>query len=112
MESYLGHQLPIDKIISDPIGFLTNLVSGVKQGLKNFIANIGTHLQKGLMGWLFGTLAEAGIQMPESFDLKGILSLVLQVLGLTYTNIRKRAVGILGEKTVSMLEKAQRYSRF
>jgi len=96
----------IDKIIKDPIGFLRNLVKGIKQGLEKFIANIGAHLQKGLMDWLFGTLGKAGITMPKSFDLKGILGLVLQVLGLTYANIRKRAVGILGEKTVKTLETA------
>lgn len=94
----------IGKILKDPIGFVGNLVAGVAAGLQNFVANIGTHLQKGLMGWLFGALAEAGIQMPESFDLKGILSLVLQVLGLTYANIRARAVAILGEPLVSRLE--------
>ena len=94
----------IGDIIAHPIRFLGNLVTGVMQGLKNFLANIGTHLQQGLMGWLFGTMAEAGIQMPATFDLKGILSLVLQVLGLTYANIRARAVRILGEEMVSRLE--------
>jgi hypothetical protein len=58
------------------------------------------------MGWLLGTLADAGIQLPETFDLKGILSLVMQVLGLTYPNIRKRAVSILGPDIVSKLEQA------
>jgi hypothetical protein len=56
------------------------------------------------MGWLFGTLGEAGIQLPESFDLKGIVSLVLQVLGLTYENVRAIAVKIAGEKVVAFVE--------
>jgi hypothetical protein len=94
----------ITTIINAPIKFLGNLVSGVKLGLKNFVSNIGTHLKQGLMGWLFGTLAAAGIELPTSFDVKGILSLVLQVLGLTYTNIRGRAVRILGEPFVSRME--------
>jgi hypothetical protein len=96
----------IGTIISDPIGFLGNLVSGVMQGLRNFMANLAQHLKKGLMDWLFGALAGAGIQMPESFDVKGILSLVLQVLGLTYVNIRARAVHIVGEPIVARLEQA------
>ncbi|RDC62670.1 eCIS core domain-containing protein [Adhaeribacter pallidiroseus] len=96
----------IDLIIEDPIGFLGNLVAGVKQGIQKFVGNIATHLKNGLMGWLFGTLAEAGIQMPQSFDAKGIMSLILQVLGLTYANIRARAVNIVGEKVVAGLEKA------
>jgi Domain of unknown function (DUF4157) len=94
----------IKKIIRDPIGFLGNLVAGVKQGFMNFIGNIGAHLQKGLMGWLFGAIAEAGIQLPDSFDLKGIMTLVLQVLGATWAFIRARAVKILGEKVVTALE--------
>ncbi|MCP4664717.1 MAG: hypothetical protein GY856_55765 [bacterium] len=94
----------IGQIIGDPIGFFGNLIDAVGQGLDNFVSNIGTHLQQGLMGWLFGTMAEAGIELPASFDLKGILSLVLQVLGLTYANIRARAVRLLGEEMVSRLE--------
>ena len=96
----------IDKIIEDPIAFLGNLVAGVKAGLDNFMSNIGTHLKKGLMEWLFGALAGAGITLPETFDLKGIISLVLQVLGLTYANFRARAVAIVGEPIVKALEEA------
>lgn len=94
----------IGTIISDPIGFLGNLVSAVMMGLENFMANIGQHLKKGLMEWLFGALGEAGIEMPDSFDFKGILSLVLQILGLTYANIRARAVNIVGEDVVKRIE--------
>jgi hypothetical protein len=95
----------IELIIADPIKFLGNLVAGVKQGLSNFLGKIGHYLMQGLLAWLFGALAEAGISLPESFDLKGILSLVLQVLGLTYANIRARAVKIVGERVVGALEK-------
>jgi hypothetical protein len=94
----------IGDIIAAPIKFLGNLVGAIKQGLNQFVSNIGTHLKKGLMGWLFGTLGDAGIQLPDSFDLKGILSLILQVLGLTYANVRAIAVKIAGEKVVSAVE--------
>ena len=94
----------IDLVIKDPIKFLGNLVAAVKLGVQNFASRIGEHLKQGFMDWLFGAVAEAGIQMPKTFDLKGILSLVLQILGLTYANIRARAVGILGEKVVAALE--------
>ncbi len=94
----------IGLIIKDPIGFLGNMVSAVKLGLQNFIGNIGAHMKQGFMDWLFGAVAEAGIQLPKTFDLKGILSLVMQVLGLTWTAIRARAVAILGEKVVSAIE--------
>ncbi len=94
----------IGDIIKDPIKFLGNLVSAIKMGLNQFGANITKHLKAALMGWLFGTLGEAGIQLPESFDLKGILSLILQVLGLTYENVRAIAVKIAGEKVVAYVE--------
>jgi hypothetical protein len=87
----------VGQIIKDPIGFLSNLVSAVKQGFLNFMKNIGTHLQNGLIGWLTGTMAQAGIQMPENFDLKGIFSLAMQLLGFTYEAIRAQAVKRLGE---------------
>ena len=94
----------VDQILQDPIGFLGNLIGAVKQGLDLFVGNIGKHLQEGLMGWLLGELADAGITMPESFDLKGILSLVAQVLGLTWANFRSRAAKLLGEPVVAMIE--------
>ena len=94
----------IGLIIKDPIGFLGNMVSAVKLGLQNFVGNLGAHMKQGFMEWLFGAVAEAGIQLPKTFDLKGILSLVMQVLGLTWTAIRARAVAILGEKVVSAIE--------
>jgi hypothetical protein len=96
----------IGLIIGDPIGFLGNLIDGVQKGIQNFSDRIGEHLKKGLIEWLFGELAAGGIQIPETFDLKGILSLVMQVLGLTYENIRGRAVTIVGEPIVKAIEQA------
>lgn len=95
----------IGDIIAHPIRFLGNLVSGVMQGLKNFMSKIGTYLLKGLMDWLFGALAGAGLQLPDKFDLQGIISIVLQILGLTYANFRARAVAIVGEPIVAGIEK-------
>jgi len=79
-------------IIKDPIGFLGHLVSAVGAGLRQFIANIATHLQKGLVSWLLGTAAQAGLQLPAKFDLKGILQLIASLLGLTWAAIRGRIV--------------------
>ena len=92
-------------IVNDPIGFVSNLVTGVKQGLGNFMSKIGDYLKQGLIGWLTGAIASAGIQMPDKLDLKGIFSLVMQVLGLTYDAVRSLAVKALGEKVVGVLEK-------
>lgn len=95
----------IGDIIKDPIGFLGNLVAGVKGGIERFFSNIGTHLKKGLMGWLFGQLANAGIELPETFDIKGIVKLLASIFGLTWANIRNRLVKQIGEKAMGAIEK-------
>jgi hypothetical protein len=78
------------KIIKDPIGFLKNLVSAVGDGLQRFLQNIGDHLKKGLVSWLLGVSASAGIEIPSKFDLKGIIKLIASLLGLTWENIKSR----------------------
>jgi hypothetical protein len=95
----------ITSIITDPIGFLGNLVAGVGQGLDNFKNNILGHLRNAFMNWLFGALQGAGIQLPDDLDFAGILSIAMQVLGLTYQAIRARAVNLLGEDVVATLER-------
>jgi len=95
----------VKKIVGDPIGFLGNIVDAVKLGIHNFEKNIKKHLVGGLISWLTGAMGDVGIQLPERFDLKGVLSFVLQVLGLTWANIRAKLVKRLGEKTVGMVEK-------
>jgi hypothetical protein len=82
----------VGAIIKDPIGFLGKLVSAVGAGLRLFLANIASHLQKGLVSWLLGAAAKAGLQLPAKFDLKGILLLIGSLLGLTWSFIRGRVV--------------------
>lgn len=95
----------VSTILRDPIGFLGNLISGIKQGLNSFIGNIITHLQTGLIGWLTGALGPIGIQIPDDiFSLEGIFSLVLQVMGISWAYIRGKAVRLLGEPVVKALE--------
>ncbi|MGW0961265.1 hypothetical protein ACWD4K_20035, partial [Streptomyces gelaticus] len=80
----------IMKIIKDPIGFLGNLVKAVGAGLNLFITNIATHLKTGVVSWLLGTAVKAGLELPQKFDLKGIIQLIGSLLGLTWDNIRAR----------------------
>jgi hypothetical protein len=95
----------IKKIVLDPIGFFKNVGSAVGKGFKQFRTNIKKHLLGGLMGWLTGQMSEGGLELPKKWDLKGFFSVVLQVMGLTWTNIRIRLVKRLGEKTVARAEK-------
>ena len=93
-------------ILNDPIGFFKNLMKGLKDGFNNFVSNIAKHLQAGLIIWLTGTLGPVGIQIPDDlFSLKGIFSLVMQILGMTWKFIRKKAVKLFGEKVVAAMEK-------
>lgn len=101
------------KIIENPAIIITNFFKAVRLGFDNFKDNFGTHFKAAVMDWLFGAVASTGIELPKKFDLPGIFSLVMQVLGLTYKNIRARLVaGIANvygeekaEKAVSMIEK-------
>ncbi|MEW1892786.1 hypothetical protein [Streptomyces sp. NPDC085659] len=80
----------IMKIIKDPIGFLGNLVSAVGAGLNLFLTNIADHLKTGVVSWLLGTAVKAGLDLPQKFDMKGIIQLIGSLLGLTWANIRAR----------------------
>ena len=99
----------IKLILADPIGFLGNLIAAIKLGIQQFVNNIWTHLKKGFMTWLFGSLAEAGIEIPSDLSLVSILKLVLAVLGITYERMRAKAVKLLGETAVKIIEKLVEY---
>ena len=99
----------IGQIVDDPIGFLGNLISAIKLGVQQFVSNIWTHLKKGFMKWLFGNLAQAGIEIPGDLTLPSILKLVLGVLGITYERMRAKAVKLIGERAVKVLEKVFEY---
>jgi len=74
----------------DPIGFLKNILRGIKQGFTQFFDNILTHLMSGLATWLFGSLGELGIQMPPDLSFKSILNLIMQILGISVDRIMER----------------------
>ncbi|MER6912556.1 hypothetical protein ABT354_12875 [Streptomyces sp. NPDC000594] len=93
-------------ILKDPIGFLRNLVSAVGAGLKLFLRNIGTHLQRGVISWLMGRATEAGLQLPATFDTRGVLTMIASLLGLTWANIRSRLVRKVPERLVAAAETA------
>ena len=91
-------------IFGDPIRFVGHLVRAGIQGFRQFFSNIRTHLVSGLVGWITGALGGAGLTLPTVWDLRGILSLVLQILGLTWQNIRAKLVRVTSERAVLVLE--------
>ncbi|MGL4597790.1 MAG: eCIS core domain-containing protein [Bacteroidia bacterium] len=93
-------------IIRNPVGFLRNLVTAVGQGVRNFSRNIMRHLQTGVITWLTGTLGNAGVQLPTTWDLKGVVMFIMGLLGITWPNIRTIAVRVFGAPVVTFLETA------
>lgn len=91
-------------IIREPVRFLRNLLGAVSQGVRQFMNNILRHLRDGVIAWLTGPVAAAGIQIPEQWDLRGIIWFVMQILGLTWTRIRQKLVRLMGEPNVARLE--------
>jgi hypothetical protein len=90
-------------IASNPQAFLSNLVKAVQTGFQQFASKIGTHLKNGLIAWLTGALGST-VSMPANLDARGVVSLVLQVLGITYTRFRGLLVKRLTEPKVKRLE--------
>ncbi len=99
----------IKQIISDPIGFLSNLLAAIKQGFSQFRERFLVHLERGFIKWLFGAMAGSGVELPKDLSLPSILKMVMQVLGLTYERLRTKAVKLIGERNVAMLEKVFEY---
>ncbi len=74
-------------IKADPIGFLKNLLRAIKEGFIQFFDNIVQHLIQGLVGWLTMELKDAGVPELKDLSLKGVISWVLQVLGISMDKI-------------------------
>lgn len=98
-------QNAMDVIMEDPIGFVTTLFEGVGKGIDMFMANIQKHMLGGFVSWLTGAMGPVGITIPDNlFSLKGIFSLVMQVLGLSWDFVRKKSVLLIGEPMVEAME--------
>jgi hypothetical protein len=97
----------IRSILKDPVGFIKKLFGAVGDGLSNFFKNIKKHLIEGVIGWLTGALSEVNLTGPFEFTPKGILRIVLEILGLTYTNIKARVIKKYpaAEKIFDLVEK-------
>lgn len=93
------------QILADPITFAKNLFAGIVQGFKNFGKNILSHLGQGVIEWLTGAVSEAGIVLPDKFDTDGLLSILLQITGLSVAHVKERARKVWGDKAVDLIEK-------
>jgi hypothetical protein len=96
----------LSDILTNPVGFLINLLLAVKQGFVRFFGNIGTHLLNGVTGWLFGQAQSAGITPPTDLSFRSILDFVFEILGITMENIFQRLEKKIGKEKVDLLRKS------
>jgi Domain of unknown function (DUF4157) len=90
-------------IVRDPLAFASNLLKGIGQGFSQFFDHFGTWLIKGFLTWLLGDLK--GVEIPKDLSLKSIATFFLQLMGITWPNIRKILVDKIGAKNVALIEK-------
>lgn len=103
IESIIDKGIAVLKaIFTGPIQFVKRLIDAAGSGFKSFGKNFLTHLKNAVFEWLTGSLE--GIVLPESWNLKGILSVVFQIVGITYQNIRAHLVRLVPEPVVKTME--------
>lgn len=96
----------IDDIMNDPVGFLINIVAAMKAGFEGFFGNIATYLLEGLSGWLFRGLRGLGIEPPTSLSVEAIITLVIQVLGVTTETLWTKLGERIGPERVEQIRGA------
>ena len=95
----------VQTIARDPVRSAGHLVRAAEAGLPALRGQPRDAPGKGSRpGWLTGALGGLGIQLPARWDVRGILSVALQVLGVTWQSFRPKLVRHLGERTVGALE--------
>jgi hypothetical protein len=94
----------VKDIAADPLGFADNLLKGLAKGFGQFFDNFGEHMIRGFLSWLFGDLK--GVKVPKDVSLKSVITFFLQLMGITWPNIRKILVDKVGAKNVALIEKA------
>jgi hypothetical protein len=93
----------LKSILMNPAPFVGNLIAAAKGGFSAFGGNFLTHLKKGLLDWLTGSLD--GVYIPKALSLGEIIKFAFSVLGLTYARFRPKLVKAFGATTVGLLEK-------
>jgi phage-related protein len=96
----------ITDIQRDPVRFLLNMLEALKQGFTGFFNNILTYLLQGLTAWLFRGLGQLGITIPPDLSLQSILTLVLQVLGLSVDYLWTKLGEHIGPERVAQIRGA------
>ena len=90
-------------IFTKPIQFVKNLMKAAILGFENFGKNFLKHLQDALFEWLTGSLQ--GLELPQTWDFPGIISVALQMIGISKQSIREVMEEVMGKAVVEGLLK-------
>jgi len=96
----------VEKIVDDPMGFVSNLVDGVAKGFQQFGGNFLDHVVNGFTDWMTGQLSSGGITLPEEWNLAGVFDLALQICGINEEYLRGKAEQHLGEENMARVDRA------
>lgn len=97
-------------IISHPIRFFETLVAGLKQGISDFIGDIGTHLKEAFWTWLTDATPGKTIRVSLGSGVSGLFDLVMQVLNLGPAELRAIVDNVLGPEFMQMVDKGQAFA--
>ncbi|MDH5576884.1 MAG: hypothetical protein OEZ09_00345 [Betaproteobacteria bacterium] len=89
-------------IFTGPIAFVKNLIRAARDGFHSFAKSFLTHLKNAVFAWLTDSLE--GVVLPDTWNLKGILSVALQLAGISWQHIRRRLVRLIPETAVDALQ--------
>lgn len=89
-------------IFTHPIQFVKNLIGAAKTGFSNFAKHFLTHLKDALFEWLTGSLE--GITLPESWTVRGIVSVLFQLVGITWAHLKAALVKLIPAPVVEGLQ--------
>jgi hypothetical protein len=103
IESIIDKGIAVLKaIFTGPIQFVKNLIAAAKLGFTNFAKNFLTHLKDALFAWLTDSIQ--GVTLPESWTVRGIASVLFQLVGISWGNLKERFVRLIPAPVVERLQ--------
>lgn len=91
-------------IIKDPVAFSRNFMAAVKGSFIEFGGRIGFYLKDSMTDWLAGEFG-GSVTIPEKMNLSSLLSVFLQIAGVTYDRVRSKLADRIGADNVYRIEK-------
>jgi hypothetical protein len=103
IESIIDKGIAVLKaIFTGPIQFVKNLIAAAKLGFSNFAKNFVTHLKDAVFEWLTGAIE--GVTLPDSWTVRGIVSVLFQIIGISWANLKQRLVLLIPAPVVEGLQ--------